>query len=142
MLEIDSSVSKRYVDQLAYGVIGAAMHVHNELGPGLLESVYQKCLVYELEKRGFSTQSNAPVSIYYDSVLIGDHLRLDLLVENSLIVEIKAVEVMHPVFTAQLLTYLKLSGAPKGLLINFNCERIKHDLISLVSEHYSILPEF
>jgi GxxExxY protein len=107
-------------DPLSYRVIGCAMEVYNTLGPGLLESVYEKALIHELQQNGLSVISQVPIEMNYKGVNLGEGLRLDLLVENSLIVELKSVEELKPIHYKQLLTYLKLTNKHIGLLINFN----------------------
>ena len=107
------------VEQLIYEVRGAAMEVYNFFGPGLLESVYEKALVRELELRGLDVKTQLPVPIVYKDAVVGDELRIDILVENELIVELKSVEEFKPVYYKQLRTYLKLLNKDVGLLINF-----------------------
>ena len=107
-------------DPLSYKVIGCAMEVYNTLGPGLLESAYEKALIRELQLNGLSVVSQAPIEMNYKGVSLGEGLRLDLLIENSLIVELKSVEELKPIHYKQLLTYLKLTNKRTGLLINFN----------------------
>lgn len=107
-------------------VIGAAIRVHRALGPGLLEAIYAHCLQLELEKAGVNFESEVSVPVYYDGVCLRAHLRLDLLVEGELIVELKAVPEILPLHRAQVLTYLKLTGKGLGLLINFNAEALVH----------------
>jgi GxxExxY protein len=113
------------IDALTRTVIGCAMAVHRALGPGLLESVYRDCLVIELRAQNLRVDSERSVSIEYRGQRIGGALKLDLLVEGCLIVELKAVEKLHPVHPAQVITYLKLTGCPAGLLINFNVNVLK-----------------
>ena len=107
------------VEQLIYEVRGAAMEVYNFFGPGLLESVYEKALVRELELRGLEVRTQLPVPIVYKDAVVGDELRIDILVEDELIVELKSVEEFKPVYYKQLRTYLKLLNKNVGLLINF-----------------------
>lgn len=107
-------------DPLSYKVIGCAMEVYNTLGPGLLESAYEKALIHELQLNGLSVESQLPIKMNYKGINLGDGLRLDLLIEDSLIVELKSVEELKPVHYKQLLTYLKLTNKRTGLLINFN----------------------
>lgn len=109
----------------AEAVVGAAFSVHKALGPGLLESVYEVCLCHEFNKREIPFRSQVVLPVMYDGVRLDAGLRLDLLVQECLIVELKAVEKHHPLFEAQLLTYLKLTGHRLGLLINFNVPLIK-----------------
>lgn len=120
------------VDEAASRAVEAAFAVHSTLGPGLLEGVYEVCLAHELKKRGMDVQRQIALPVVYDGVRIDAGLRLDLLVNSSLIVEIKAVEVMLPVHKAQMLTYLKLTGHPLGLLINFNVPLIKHGIKRII----------
>ncbi len=109
------------LNELSKRVIGAAIRVHRELGPGLLESVYQRCLFIELQSLGIEAEVEVPVEVKYRGQLIDDMgYRLDLLVEGCLILELKSVETLKPVHKKQLLTYLKITGNRLGLLINFN----------------------
>lgn len=108
------------VDKLIYESIGAAFEVYNNLGPGLLESVYEKAMIYELKSRGLNVSSQIPVEIKYKDVIIGTDLRLDLIVENKLIVELKSVDSLVPVHFKQIRTYMRLLNKRTGLLINFN----------------------
>lgn len=119
-------------ERLAAAVVDAALKVHKSLGPGLLESVYEACLCHELAQRGIPFQSQVALPVVYEGVRLEAGLRLDLLVANRVIVELKAVDVMQPLYEAQLLTYLKLSGLRLGLLINFNVPRIKHGIKRMV----------
>lgn len=105
-------------------IIGCAIEVHKALGPGLLESIYEKALCYELELKGIKYVQQAPVSIQYKGQSLGD-LRIDLIIEKSVVIELKAVDRMDSVFQAQLLSYLKLTGKRLGLLINFNVPVLK-----------------
>lgn len=132
--------TQKYVNDLSYKIVGAAIEVHKRLGPGLLESVYEECLLDELMGVGLFPRRQITVPIHYKGKELGSPLKLDLIINDLIIVEIKAVEVMLPVFKAQLLTYLKLTGKPKGLLINFNCENIVKDLVPLVTHDFSELP--
>jgi GxxExxY protein len=112
--------------------VSSAFAVHSALGPGLLESVYQTCFTHELAKRGRAVQREVKVPILYDGLTFADGLRLDTLVDDLVICELKVVETMHPVFTAQLLSYLKLTNRRLGFLINFNVPLIKHGIHRLV----------
>ena len=105
---------------IARKIVDAAFRIHSTLGPGLLESVYEACMCYELSKRGISFQKQLILPVVYESIRIDAGLRLDLLVADSIVVELKAVQEHHPVFEAQVLTYLKLTGHRLGLLINFH----------------------
>ncbi len=112
-------------DEAAKAVVDAAFAVHRTLGPGLLESVYEVCLCHELSKRALSFERQLSLPVVYDGLRLDAGLRIDLLVKKCLVVELKAVEKHNPLYEAQLLTYLKLTGHRLGLLINFNVERIK-----------------
>lgn len=120
------------VQQTAREVVDAAFRVHRILGPGLLESVYEACFAYELEKRALSYARQVSLPVMYDGLAIEAGLRLDLLVNDCVIVEVKAVEKTLPVHEAQLLTYLKLTDKRLGLLINFNVPLIKDGIRRLV----------
>lgn len=120
------------LERVAAQIVDAAYKVHSTLGPGLLESVYEACLEYELKKRGLRVERQKKVMICYDGMQIDDALRMDLLVQDCVIVEIKAVETMNPVFTAQTLTYLKLTERRLAFLINFNVARIKDGIKRLI----------
>ncbi|HWA35190.1 MAG TPA: GxxExxY protein [Cyclobacteriaceae bacterium] len=138
----DGSVTKKIIDQLSYDVIGAAIEVHKNLGPGLLESIYHKCLKEELLLRGHSVQSELYVRLFYKGKQLEAELRCDLLVDDLLVVEIKAVEAIIPIFEAQVLTYMRLLEVPKGLILNFNCVNIfKVGQKTFVNELYRALPD-
>jgi GxxExxY protein len=107
-------------DELSELIIKAAIEVHRELGPGLLESIYETCLAYELREQGLLVLQQMALPIIYKGARMPNDLRLDLLVDDRIIVEVKAVEEFHPVHQAQLLTYLKLTNKRVGLLLNFN----------------------
>jgi len=115
-------------NEISSTVIDAAITVHTALGPGLLESAYEACLAHELRKRGLNVASQLGLPLIYDGMRIESGYRIDLLVEDAVIVELKTVDRLLPVHGAQVLTYLKLSGKPLGLLINFNAMRIKDGL--------------
>jgi GxxExxY protein len=134
--------TKSKINDLSYEVVGCAIEVHKHLGPGLLESVYEECFIHELKENNISVDSQIPVPIVYKGLSIKNTLKLDLLIESILVVELKSVEIMLPVFKAQLLSYLKLTEKPKGLLINFNCINISKDgLVPLVTEKFQTLPD-
>ena len=115
----------RSLNDLTGQIIDAAYQVHSTLGPGLLESVYETCLCYELDKRGVPFQKQVSLPVIYDNITLEAGLRLDILVNKKVVVELKAVEKLTNVHQAQLLTYLKLTNNRLGLLINFNTARIK-----------------
>lgn len=112
-------------NDLATEVIGSAITVHKALGPGLLESAYKECLFYELISKGLYVEKEKPLPLIYKEIRMDCGYRLDLLVENKIIVEIKAVEALNDIHLAQILTYLKVSGCRLGLLMNFNILKIK-----------------
>jgi GxxExxY protein len=134
-------MTKKQITQLSYEITGCAITVHKALGPGLLESVYQKCLMYELIKRGYSVVQQVAVPVHYDDQVIDTELRLDLLVNDSIVVELKAIENTLPVHEAQILTYMKLLKKPQGLLINFFTDNITKSLKPFVNEHFKQLPD-
>ena len=135
-------MTKKYLDELTYEIIGAAIEVHKQLGPGLLESVYHKCLSKEFNIRGLNYASERLVNIHYKGIHVDAQLRCDFLIEGSVVLELKAVEAILPIFEAQLLTYMKLLEKPKGILINFNVVNIfKQGQRTLVNELFRELPE-
>jgi len=134
-------ITQKYINEIAYKIVGCAIEVHKHLGPGLLESVYEKCFIEELLNSGLQVKSQIFLPIIYKGKDLGGQLKLDIIVEDLIIVELKAVEAMIPLYQAQLLSYLKLSEKPKGLLINFNTVNITHDLIPLVTEEFARLPK-
>ena len=114
--------SQKQVNELTFKIIGCAIEVHKILGPGLLESIYHKCLIEELKLNGINYISELNLPIIYKGIELFTNFRCDLFVENSLVVELKSVSEIHPIHEAQLLTYMKLLKAPKGIIINFNCK--------------------
>jgi GxxExxY protein len=132
--------TQKNINDLSYVIIGCAIEVHKQLGPGLLESVYQECFIEELKQNNLNVKSQIAVPITYKNKNLGTPLKLDILVNDQIIIELKAVESMIPVFQAQLLTYLKLTNKPKGLLINFHSLNISNSIVSLVTEEFSKLP--
>ena len=123
---------KLYEEQLTGQIIGAAIEVHKQLGPGLLESTYQACLCHELELRGISFEYEKPLPLEHKGIKLDCGYRIDLLVAGLVIVEIKSVEALAPIHEAQLLTYLKLTGIKVGFLINFNVVVLKNGIRRLV----------
>ncbi len=119
-------------DRIAGAIVDAVFKVHRTLGPGLLESVYETCLAHELTVRGLRVERQVVLPINYEGVTLDAGFRLDLLVEEQVVVEAKAVEQMHPLFEAQLLTYLKLTGLRVGLLVNFNVRLIRDGIKRMV----------
>jgi len=116
------------LEAVANKIVDCAYHVHQNLGPGLLESIYESCFCYELKKRDLRYERQVEIPIIYDQMKLDEKLRLDVLVEDSIICELKAVLEMSTVFEAQLLTYLKLSNKRLGFLINFNVVSIKNGI--------------
>ena len=121
------------INELTYQIRGAIFNVYNALGPGLLESVYQVTLIYELKKRGLDVKSELPLPVFYDDVKMDVDFRIDLLVNDLVIIEIKSVEELAKVHHKQLLTYLKLSGKQIGILVNFNCDNIDKNIFRKVN---------
>lgn len=120
------------LNQISYDIIGASYKVHSALGPGLLESTYEVCLEYELIKTGYKVERQKPLPVNYDGVRLDAGYRIDLLVEDSVIVELKSVNEMIPLFKAQLMTYLKLAELKLGLLMNFNVTDMKKGITRIV----------
>jgi len=119
-------------EEIGKAVIESALRVHKELGPGLLEKVYEVCLSHELRKVGYSVDRQVEVPIKYDGITFDEGLRLDLLIEGKVIIEIKAVDEINPVWQAQILSHLKLTGMRLGFLINFNVPLIKHGIKRII----------
>ena len=133
--------TKQSLKDLIYKVNGAAIEVHKELGPGLLESIYHSCLIEELRERKIKFETEVKIPISYKGKLTNQVLRCDLLIEKSLVVELKAVEYIHPVHHAQLLTYMRILKLPIGLMLNFNCKNMFNEgQKTLVNELYRNLP--
>ena len=123
-----SSDRLAYLNSVSEKIIGAAIEVHKELGPGLLESVYEACLYHELKKQGVSVDCQVDLPIIYKGEITNKTYRIDMLVENCVIVELKSVDTVNPIHEAQLLTYMKLLNINLGLLINFNVELLKNGI--------------
>jgi GxxExxY protein len=135
-------ISKKYLDELTYKVIGCAIEVHKHLGPGLLESVYEKCFLKELALQGMAYRKQGWVPLQYKGLEFDTELRLDVLVEEILCVELKAQEGLLPIHDAILLSYMQMLQKPKGILINFHCLNIfKGGQKTLVNNLFSLLPE-
>ena len=120
-------------NDLSQIIIGSAIKVHTVLGPGLLESAYEECLYYELVKEGLKVEKQKVLPLIYEEIKLEVGYRLDLIVEDKVIIEIKSVEVLNDVHLAQILTYLKLSNVKLGLLINFNVSRVKDGIKRVVN---------
>ena len=135
-------LTKSYLKDLTYKVTGAAIEVHKRLGPGLLESIYHKCLAKELELRKISFKSEYKIPYNYKGFDLDIELRCDFLIDGVLVVELKAIESILPVHEAQILTYMKLLEAPKGLMLNFNVENLYYDgQKTYVNQIFQNLPE-
>lgn len=120
-------------NELSYRVIGVALELHKSLGPGLLESVYENALAYDLIESGLEIKTQVAMPFIYKEIKMETGYRLDILVENKLIIEVKSIETLAPVHYAQVLTYLKLSGVKLGLLINFNTKVLKEGIHRIVN---------
>lgn len=125
----------QHIDQISHDLIGVAMRLHSEIGPGLLESVYETLLAARLSMMGYKVERQKPISAIFDGIEFGEVARVDLLIEDRLVVEIKSVERLHPVHAKQILTYLRLLHAPVGLLINFGEATLKQGIRRLVIDH-------
>lgn len=126
------------MNRLTEAIIGSAIAVHRQLGPGLLESTYEACLAFELSDRGLAVERQKELPVVYREVRLDCGYRIDLLVDRKVIVELKAVEQLHPIHQAQLLSYLKLSGCCVGLLINFNVNKLTDGLKRIVHGPYPL----
>ena len=135
-------MTKKYLNDLTYKVIGCAIEVHKHLGPGLLESIYEKCFLRELTLRGIENKSQIWVPLQYKGIQLDTELRLDVLVEDVLCVEIKAQEGLLPIHDAVLLSYMQMLQKPKGILINFHCVNVfKEGQKTLVNNLFALLPQ-
>lgn len=133
-------LTQTYLDNLTYEVVGAAIEVHKNIGSGLLESVYHECIKEELNHRKINFLTKMKTPLKYKERILDIDFRCDLFVENCLVVELKAVTEMTKIFDAQLLTYMKLLQAPKGIIINFNCSNIfKDGQRTYVNEYFKLL---
>jgi GxxExxY protein len=127
------SINRISVQEISHGVITAAMRVHSELGPGLLESAYTACLQHELKKAGLKSDAQVGLPVVYDGAKLDLGYRIDILVEDLVIVELKSVDAIAPVHQAQIISYVKLSGRSLGLLINFNVAHLKDGIKRFVN---------
>ena len=130
-------MTKKMITRLSYEIMGFAIEVHKELGPGLLESIYEKCLIFELNKNGFNVVNQLSIPIKYKEIELDSNFRLDLLVNDLIIVEIKSVVHLLPIHQAQLLTYMKLLKKPQGLLLNFNSTNLSKESVPLINEYFN-----
>ncbi|MBS1601000.1 MAG: GxxExxY protein [Bacteroidetes bacterium] len=134
-------MTKDYIDELTYRIIGCAIEVHRQLGPGLIESVYEKCFERELEIRSINFKTQLWTPVHYKGVELETELKADVLIEDLILVELKAIEGILPVHHSQVITYMKLMQKPKGILINFNCTNIfKEGQKTFVNDLYKNLP--
>ena len=120
-------------EQIGHSLIGAALKIHSAVGPGLLESAYETCLLYELEKHGHPVRRQVSIPLRYEDFLVENGYRVDLLIDNLVIVELKAIETILPVHRAQLLSYLRLGGYRLGFLLNFHVARMRDGIIRIVN---------
>jgi GxxExxY protein len=120
-------------DELSNKIIGIALKVHSNLGPGLLESAFQECLFFEIKKAGFNVEKEKPMPLMYEEVKLDCGYRIDLLIENKLVIEVKAVDSLNNIHLAQTLTYLKLGNFKLGLLINFNVAHLKNGIKRVIN---------
>jgi GxxExxY protein len=135
-------ITRKYLNELTYRVIGCAIEVHKHLGPGLLESIYEKCFLRELSLKNITYQNQIWAPLEYKGMLLDTELRLDVLVEDILCVELKTQQGLLPIHDAVLLSYMQLLQKPKGILINFHCVNIfKEGQKTLVNNLFSSLPE-
>jgi len=132
-------MSRQEYNQLSSKIIGSAIEVHRALGPGLLESVYEKALVYEMQSKGLQTQQQVSLTIHYKDLRIDNSFFADIIVDKKIILEIKAREIILPVHKAQLLSYLRLTGMKLGLLINFHEEKLKDGITRLINGNLDLI---
>ncbi len=134
-------ITKKYLDELTYKIIGCAIEVHKHIGPGLLESVYEKCFVHELSLGGVRNQSQKNIPLSYKGLHLDVLLRYDVMVEDVIVVELKSISAFEPIHKAVMLSYLSLLEKPKGIIINFNSTNIyHHGQQTVVNEIYAKLP--
>lgn len=134
------NLTRKEIDNLSYKIIGAAIEVHKHIGPGLLESVYQKCLAIELARVGLSFEQELEIPIEYKGLVIQGQFRCDFFVESQIVVELKAVSELLPIHKAQVINYMNLLEIPKGILLNFNVTNLfHHGQETFVSKYYESL---
>ncbi|HZK88570.1 MAG TPA: GxxExxY protein [Stellaceae bacterium] len=121
------------IEEVGHGVIGAALKIHSVVGPGLLESAYETCLLYELEKQGLRVRSQVIVPIHYEELIVDNGYRIDILVEDAVVIELKAVAAILPVHRGQLLSYLRLGGFKLGFLMNFQVAHLRDGIVRMVN---------
>ena len=125
-----------------YGILGCVYEVYKQLGPGLLESIYEAAMMKELRMNGFEVRNQVEVPVYYKGELICPDLRLDLIIDNKLILELKSVVEYRKLFEKQLLTYLRLMNCEIGYVVNFNSDNIRHSIYPVINSHYKNIPIF
>jgi GxxExxY protein len=134
-------LTKKYLDDLTYDIVGCAIEVHKQIGPGLLESIYEKCFLFELSIKGLKYKAQQTIPIKYKGELLDAELRYDVLVEDLIVTELKSYARILPIHQAVLLSYMRLLEKPKGILINFNCTNIfKDGKKTMVNQYYASLP--
>lgn len=139
---LDVRINKQFIKNLTISVTGAAIEVHRHLGPGLLESMYHKCMMHELRLRGINFVSELALPIQYKGFSFSENFRCDLYIENCMVLELKTIEDILPVHHAQVMTYMKILKAPKGMLVNFNSERIfPSGQKTFVNNYFALLPD-
>src|SRR6187551_3292482 len=126
------------LESLSYKIIGLAIEVHRQLGPGLLESAYQQCLYYEIKKTGLKVEKEITLPIIYKDITLDQGYRIDLLIEDKLVIELKTVESFTSVHFAQILTYLKLGNYPLGLLINYNSKILRNNIKRFINSNSNL----
>jgi GxxExxY protein len=135
-------ITQKYINDIVFKIVGCTIEVHKEFGPGLLESLYEESLILELRSQGLRVVNQQQIIPFYKGNKLETRLRFDLLVEDLILVENKSVESLHPIDTAQLLSYMKITKKPKGILINYNVLNIvKEGLVPLVNEYFRELPK-
>ena len=134
-MSYQSNMTRTQLNHISGKIINSAIMVHSNLGPGLMENAYEKCLIHELERIGLYVESQVILPVYYDGIRIDIGYRSDLIVENSILVELKSVEKIRALHVAQLLTYLRLSNFELGLLINFNVVRLTDGIRRLIHDN-------
>jgi len=134
-------ITQKYLNDLSYKIIGCAIEVHKELGAGLLESIYEEAMYFELQSRGFTVVKQLEVPVIYKGLELPKKYKIDLLVNNEMVLELKSCDGIHPIHQAQLLTYLKILEKHKGIIINFNCLNIVGDgSQQMISKSFNDLP--
>jgi len=135
-------ITQKHINELSYKIIGCAIEVHKNIGPGLLESVYEKCMIKELTLQGLKCDSQKKIHLNYKGVILDADLRYDILVEDLIVVEVKAIEGLLPIHEAVILTYMKMIEKPKGIILNFHCTNIfKEGKKTFVNELFAMLPK-